>query len=298
MTVSSIYKITNLLTNKIYIGYTSRPIQRRFYEHKWEAFNSDCNDNASYLYQSMRKYGTDVFVIDEIIQFDESEYDWKELEKYYIKEYDTLSPNGYNILSGGDIPPIHYGDDNIKTKISDKNLQLLIQDLKESKLSYADIAKKYNISVSHVYHINQGKSRIQLNITYPIRKYTPQEQLALQVINILATDTTMSNSKIADLIPNYFRANEIASINNGNKYAYLWNGEFPIRKILVPNDYEEKQKIADNILSYIQTHQNEKITQKQIQQDLNYSRKIVEKTLKGIYPYNKANQTYPIKLNK
>ena len=102
----------------------------------------------------MRKYGTDVFVIDEIIQFDESEYDWKELEKYYIKEYDTLSPNGYNILSGGDIPPIHYGDDNIKTKISDKNLQLLIQDLKESKLSYADIAKKYNISVSHVYHIN------------------------------------------------------------------------------------------------------------------------------------------------
>ena len=50
------------------------------------------------------------------------------------------------------------------------------------------------------------------------------------VINILANNKTLSNKKIADLIPNYFRANEIASINNGKKYAYLWNGDFPIRK--------------------------------------------------------------------
>ena len=40
----------NLITNKIYIGYTSRDIKRRFYEHKWEAFNSDINNNASCFY--------------------------------------------------------------------------------------------------------------------------------------------------------------------------------------------------------------------------------------------------------
>ena len=61
----------------------------------------------------------------------------------------------------------------------------------------------------------------------------------------------MSNSKIAELIPNYFRANEIASINNGNKYAYLWNGDFPIRKETVPNDYLEKQNVAKSIIDYI-----------------------------------------------
>lgn len=296
--MSSIYKITNIITNKIYIGYTSRTIKRRFYEHKWEAFNSDVDENASCLYQSMRKYGTNAFVIDEIIQFDENEYDWKELEKYYIKEYNSLTPNGYNILLGGNKPPVHYGESNIKTKICDADLQLLINDLKDSNLSYADIARKYNISVSHVYNLNLGKSRKQPNITYPIRKYTPQEKLALQVINILAVDTTLSNSKIADLIPNYFRANEIASINNGNKFSYLWTGDFPIRKIIVPNDYDEKQQKAYNILLYIQNNQNKKITQKQIQQDLGYSRRVVENTLKGIYPYNIANQNYPIILNK
>ena len=163
---------------------------------------------------------------------------------------------------GGNKPPVHYGESNIKTKICDADLQLLINDLKDSNLSYADIARKYNISVSHVYNLNLGKSRKQSNITYPIRKYTPQEKLALQVINILAVDTTLSNSKIADLIPNYFRANEIASINNGNKFSYLWTGDFPIRKIIVPNDYDEKQQKAYNILLYIQNHQNKKITQK------------------------------------
>ena len=46
------------------------------------------------------------------------------------------------------------------------------------------------------------------------------------------TDKTLSNAKIAELFPCYFRANEIASINTGKKYAYLWKGDFPIRKIL------------------------------------------------------------------
>lgn len=37
--MSYIYKITNIITNKIYIGYTSQDINKRFYQHKWEAFN-------------------------------------------------------------------------------------------------------------------------------------------------------------------------------------------------------------------------------------------------------------------
>ena len=59
-------------------------------------------------------------------------------------------------------------------------------------------------------------------------------------MNILSSDKTLSNKKIAELIPNYFRANEISLINNGKKYAYLWDGKFPIRKERVPNNYDEK----------------------------------------------------------
>ena len=39
--MSNIYKITNIITNKSYIGYTSRNISRRFYEHKWNALNTE-----------------------------------------------------------------------------------------------------------------------------------------------------------------------------------------------------------------------------------------------------------------
>ena len=254
--MSYIYKITNIVTNKEYKGYTSRNINRRFYEHKWEALNTSYEENKSYLYQSMRKYGTECFIIETVLEFDENKLDWKELEKYYIKKYKTLIPNGYNLLEGGDKPPIHYGDENNKTKIKDKDLLKLFQMLKDYTISYREISNYFNISISQLYDINQGKSRHQKDISYPIRKHSQQEEFALKVIQILKNDITLSNQKIADLIPNYFRANEIASINNGKKYAYLWNGDFPIRKVIVPNDYEKKQEIAYKILNYINNNKN------------------------------------------
>lgn len=293
--MSYIYKIKNLITSKEYIGYTSRDINRRFYEHKWEAFNTSYEENKSYLYKSMRKYGTENFLIEEILNFDESENDWRELEKYYIKEYNTLVPNGYNILEGGDLPPIHYGNLNYKTKIQDENLPKLFNMLKDSSILYKDIAKYFNISISQLSRINKGQFRWQPNVDYPIRKFSQQEEYALQVIHLLSEDVTLSNKKIADLIPNYFRANEIASINHGKKYAYLWNGDFPIRKVVVPDNYEEKQKIALEIIEYIKNNKN--ISQIKIQKDTGYSRKIVEKVIKGIYPYKILNIEYPIKLN-
>ena len=295
--MSYIYKITNLITDKNYIGYTSRDINKRFYEHKWEALNTNYENNKSYLYQSMRKYGTENFIIELVLEFDEKEYNWKELEKYYIKEYNTLRPNGYNLLEGGDQPPIHYGNENYKTKIKDEDLPKLFRMLKDTSLTYKEIAQYFHISLSQLHNINYGYNRKQKGIKYPIRQFSKDEEYALQVINLLKTDITLSNSKIANLIPNYFRANEISSINNGKKYAYLYDGDFPIRKVRVPNDYEEKQQKAKQIIEYVKLN-NFKVSKNQIKQDTNSSRTIVDKTLNGIYPYKINNIEYPIKLNK
>lgn len=294
-TMSHIYKITNIINNMIYIGYTSRDINRRFYEHKWEAFNSTWEENKSYLYSAMREYGTENFVIESLLEFNEEEYNWKELEKQYIKDFESLVPNGYNILEGGDKPPIHYGNDNIKTKIKDEELPLLFEMLKDNSIPFKEVANKFNISLSQLGRINQGHARIQKDIIYPIRKYSQQEEYALQVMQILSSDKTLSNTKIASLIPNYFRANEIASINNGKKYAYLWSGEFPIRKELVPDNYEEKQDIALKVLKYIK-EKNYKVMKKDIMKDTQCSKLILDKILKGIYPYSFSNIQYPIKL--
>lgn len=124
-------------------------------------------------------------------------------------------------MPGGELPPVHYGDENIKTKLSDADLLKLIEKMKDSRISYRDLSKEFDLSIGYLYLINEGKYRHQKNVEYPIRKFSQQEIYALQIINILANDTTLSNDKIAAIIPNYFRPNEIASINNGKKYAYL-----------------------------------------------------------------------------
>lgn len=295
--MSYIYKITNLINNHIYIGYTSKSLKRRFYEHIYSA-KKYLNPN-SILYNAIRKYGQENFKIEEILSFDENEQDWEELEKYYINFYHATENGNYNICSGGNKPPTAYGDDNIKTKIKEKDYYTLVEDLKNVNISYKNLSKKYNISESELYNINQGHFLKHDNIEYPIRKYNKYEEQALKVIYLLSTSDELTNQQIADLADGvYFRANEVASINHGKKYAYLWNGDFPIRKVTVPKDYQEKQQKSEKIYQYIldKKEKGEKISQIGIQRDLGYSRLVVEKSIRGIYPYKLKNVKYPIQL--
>lgn len=290
--MSYIYKIINSKNDKIYIGYTSQTLKERFYQHKYEAITTTEKENSSILYKAMRKYGIDCFQIEQIIEFNEEQEDWRTLEKYYIKKYNSRIPNGYNILEGGDKPPIHYGENNNKSKLSNNQFEMLVSDLQNTYTSIKSLAQKYNISESEVGRINNGKIRINKEYNYPLRKYSQQEYYAMQVIRILQMDTTLSNKKIADLIPNYFRANEIAAINNGKKYAYLYDGDFPIRKVIVPNDYQEKQNLAEQVLIYISN--NPKTSKKFLQDNFKVGRFTIDKIIKGEYPYKIENVNYPI----
>lgn len=93
-----IYKIKNTETNKCYIG-TSREknIESRWNEHI-RLINNDKGCPA--LRDSVKKYGWEKFKFEVlIICFDE---DCFELEKHYIKKYNSQVPNGYNITPGGE----------------------------------------------------------------------------------------------------------------------------------------------------------------------------------------------------
>lgn len=93
-----IYKITNKITNKMYIGLTSVSLRERWTNHK-----SNCRNPAKYtsaLYCSMRKHGIENFVIEQI----DTASSLEELnikEQTYIKALNTLAPNGYNLDDGG-----------------------------------------------------------------------------------------------------------------------------------------------------------------------------------------------------
>lgn len=98
MKISGIYKITNSVNGKIYIGQ-SIDIEERWYQHKYKAFDEKEKGYNSAIHAAMRKYGIENFSI-EIIEKCESIL-LDERERFWIKELNCLSPNGYNILEGG-----------------------------------------------------------------------------------------------------------------------------------------------------------------------------------------------------
>lgn len=91
-----IYRITNNINKKVYIGMTIRPIGIRWSQHLYSSKNSEC-----YLYRSMRKYGIDNFEIKTLLDEIKSFSKLKELEKQYIKKYNSFE-DGYNLTLGGE----------------------------------------------------------------------------------------------------------------------------------------------------------------------------------------------------
>jgi group I intron endonuclease len=106
-----IYKITNISNGKIYVGQAVSHIlnhkryrpyghEGRFRCHISEAFSTKKNQ-SHYLNNAIRKYGVTDFMV-ELIECCELEKA-DEREIYYIKELNSLFPNGYNLKNGGSI---------------------------------------------------------------------------------------------------------------------------------------------------------------------------------------------------
>lgn len=91
-----IYKITNLINNKVYIGQTIQKFKNRIIEHKKRMKNG----TNTPLYNSLRKYGIENFKF-EIIEEVLSKEELNQKEIYYIEKFNSLFPNGYNLTSGG-----------------------------------------------------------------------------------------------------------------------------------------------------------------------------------------------------
>lgn len=98
-----IYKITNLVNNKVYIGQTIKTFKRRVGQHL-SGLRKGTHRNP-YLQQSFKKHGESAFSFEILEQFDsEMNFDLDNLERYWIKFYDSMTrEKGYNIESGGNL---------------------------------------------------------------------------------------------------------------------------------------------------------------------------------------------------
>lgn len=105
-----LYVITNTINNKQYVGqvvshrlnntkYRPFGFVKRFADHISEAMCNTKKKQCSYLNNAIRKHGVDNFKITLIDRCKREELN--EYEIKYIKEYNTLYPNGYNLTEGG-----------------------------------------------------------------------------------------------------------------------------------------------------------------------------------------------------
>ena len=100
-----IYKITNTINNKVYIGQTVKTVQKRFTQHK-------NNSNKKYLsqivlYKAFNKQGIENIKCEEIEEVSNNKID--EREKYWIEYYDSYF-NGYNSTLGGKATQLYNWD--------------------------------------------------------------------------------------------------------------------------------------------------------------------------------------------
>jgi len=87
-----IYKITNLVNGKIYIG-CSKDI-----EHRWQTHIKAKSKNTA-IHCAINKYGKDKFGFEVLLECPNICFDY--WEKKYISDYNTMTPNGYNLTNGG-----------------------------------------------------------------------------------------------------------------------------------------------------------------------------------------------------
>lgn len=91
--IGYIYKYTNLINGKIYIGKTYR-LNKRMCEHKYRKDNT-------YFHNALKKYGFENFKYEVIAQTD-NDKTLNFLEIYYIRKFNSFGENGYNLTHGGE----------------------------------------------------------------------------------------------------------------------------------------------------------------------------------------------------
>ena len=101
METYTIYRATNLINNKVYIGFTA------YWPHRINGHNYDrrYRNTDTAFYNAIKKYGWDAFVWDAIYQSNDYEHTLKVMEPYFIDEYRSWvgfeDCNGYNTTCGG-----------------------------------------------------------------------------------------------------------------------------------------------------------------------------------------------------
>lgn len=140
--MSFIYKISNTVNTKLYIGKTSYSLDKRWKEHVRDSKKESLDIRP--LYRAMNKYGVEVFKIELIEETTEELIN--DREKYWIDYYNSFT-KGYNATLGGDGSSYIDRDYVVKCYTGLRSMRATAYTLKIDEKTVRKILKECNVSI-------------------------------------------------------------------------------------------------------------------------------------------------------
>lgn len=159
-----IYKITNTINGKIYIGQSIN-IQRRWNQEKNKAFNQNDPAYNQLLSQAFRKYGIENFTFEVVEKL--SAEALNEREEYWINYFNSKAPNGYNAQSGGRY--VYAPNPLASSVLALDEVGEIKELLQTTDLPMSKIAEEYKVGLSTINDIAKGRTWFDKTLSYPLR---------------------------------------------------------------------------------------------------------------------------------
>lgn len=178
-----IYKITNTINGKSYIGQTIQNVKERFYQHCATKCSKAVSNMA--IHRAIKKYGKSNFTVEVIEEIDSTNLN--DRERYWIKYYNSYN-NGYNSTKGGQDGCKPFKDLDVESIIKEyntgKSLRTLGTIFKVDKQTIKDLLIRHNVELrtTRTYKLSQkdrdkvledfasGLSRKEIMIKWNISK--------------------------------------------------------------------------------------------------------------------------------
>lgn len=182
-----IYKIENKINNKKYIGLTCN-IKRRHLRH-FTDLRCKRHDNG-FLQSEFIKYGEENFIFDELLNGDFTDFEIGELEKEYIKKYDSYR-NGYNQNEGG-----NFGASNGGTKLILSDLLNILSVLEFMSKPGQVLSDMYDVTRTTISRIKKGINHQYAQEVY----FSMEESKRKEIFNKFMETTNFYKDKINSTI--------------------------------------------------------------------------------------------------
>lgn len=193
-----IYKVTNKVNGKVYIGQTIQTIKNRWYEHCRTKNISKAEKNMK-IKRAILKYGKENFTVETLEECDSALLN--DRERYYISYFDSYK-NGYNSTEGG--------QDGVKPLQTPEEIQKEVVELYACGFSLRAISKEYNIDKTTVKGILAvHNAPLRASRTYKLSQ-EDREEIVAKVNNGVSRKQIMeeyhiSKSYLSQLITEHHR---------------------------------------------------------------------------------------------